>query len=165
MGTRFLSTKIERKYIQLLKPIEYCSISELRTREKFWMRELNTVFPNGLKDRIDVEGIRDAYQHSGEPRTIYSLSNVVKNGRRKRGSGINKKDKNYVNIIDPYLFFEEIIQANTISIANLTCKKIMELSIQDIKLLTLYISKEVISSNTKYPFNEHLLFIICDMFE
>ena len=97
---------------------------------------------------------------SGEPRTIYSLFNVVKNVCTKKGSGINKKDN--VNTIDPYIFLEEIIQADTISIANLTCKKIMELSIQDIKLLTLCISKEVISSNTKYLFNEHLLFMIRD---
>ena len=96
------------------------------------MRELNTVFPYGLNDRIDVESIR-------EPRTIYSLFNVVKNACTRRGSGINKKDKNNVNIIDPYLFLEEVIQADTISIANLTCKKIMELSIQYIKLLTVYI--------------------------
>ena len=34
--------------IVIIKPIEYCSISELRTREKFWMRELNTVFPYGV---------------------------------------------------------------------------------------------------------------------
>ena len=39
----------------------------------------------------------------------------------------------------------------------------MELSILDIKLLTLFISKEVLSSNTKYPFNEHLLFMIRDL--
>ena len=38
----------------------------------------------------------------------------------------------------------------------------MELSILDIKELTLYLSKEVISS-TKYPFNEHLLFMIRDL--
>ena len=73
-----------RKYIQLrvllLNPSSIV-VSELRIRKKFWMRELNTVFPYGLNDRIDVEGIHDAYQHnvSGEPRTI-SLFNVVKNG-------------------------------------------------------------------------------------
>ena len=34
---------ISRKYIVadiIIKPIEYCSISELRTREKLWTREL-----------------------------------------------------------------------------------------------------------------------------
>ena len=39
----------------------------------------------------------------------------------------------------------------------------MELPILDIKLSILYISKEVISSNTKYPLNEHLLFMIRDL--
>ena len=32
-------------------------------------------------------------------------------------------DKNNVNIIDPYLFLEEIIQADMISIANLTLRR------------------------------------------
>ena len=130
------------------------------------MREVNTVFPYGLNDRIDIEGIYVMHINifiSGEPRTTNSLFNVLKNRCTKRGSGINKKDFKNVNIIDPYLFLEEVIEADTISIANLTCKKIMELSIQDIKLLTLYISKEVISFNTKYPFNKLLLFMIHDL--
>ena len=49
-------TKIHSVTDIIIKPIEYCSISELRTREN-WMRELNTVFPYGLNDRVDVEGI------------------------------------------------------------------------------------------------------------
>ena len=79
--------KIISVTVIIIKPLKYCSISELRTREKFLMRELNTAFPYGLNDRIDLEGICDAYQHvvSGEPRTIYSLFNV-KNARTKRVS-------------------------------------------------------------------------------
>ena len=78
------------------------------------MRELNTTFPCCLSNRIDIEGIRDAYQHivSGEPRTINSLFMLLKMVIHRGRSGINKKDKSNVNIIDPYLFLEEIIQAD-----------------------------------------------------
>ena len=59
------------------------------------MRELHTVFPYGLNDEIDVEGIDDAYQHivSGEPRTFYCLFNAVKMVVQRGDPGINKKEK------------------------------------------------------------------------
>ena len=39
-----------------VKPIEVCTdLKTLRDRERFWMREINTLFPYGLNDRYDKD--------------------------------------------------------------------------------------------------------------
>ena len=48
----------------IIKPLEFCEGKFLRAREKFWMQELNTIFPYGLNSLIDISGIHDAYQHA-----------------------------------------------------------------------------------------------------
>ena len=71
----------------VIKPIEFCSPKDLSEREKFWMREINTIYPYGLNDRIDIDGIHDAYSYviNNGPKFIYSLFNKVTNNRTKKG--------------------------------------------------------------------------------
>ena len=57
-------TKVHSITDMIIKPLEYCDGKFLRTKEKFWMQELNTIFPYGLNNRIDISGIRDVYQHA-----------------------------------------------------------------------------------------------------
>ena len=42
------------------KPIDICGGKVLRKGEQFWMQKLNTIFPYGLNNRIDILGIHDA---------------------------------------------------------------------------------------------------------
>ena len=65
----------------IIKPLEYCEGKFLRAKEKFWMQELNTIFPYGLNNRIDISGVHDAYQHAKSISNIpiYTVFNIVKN--------------------------------------------------------------------------------------
>ena len=76
----------------VIKPIDICDGKVLCKREEFWMQELNTIFPYGLNNRIDILGIHDAHEHvkSGDAVPIYKTFNTVKNNRTCRGSGKNK---------------------------------------------------------------------------
>ena len=56
-------TTIHKITDMIIKPLEFCEGKFLRAKEKFWMQELNTIFPYVLNSRIDICGIHDAYQH------------------------------------------------------------------------------------------------------
>ena len=45
----------------MVKPIEVVSREDLITREKFWIAELQTLFPYGLNMEANFKGIQDAY--------------------------------------------------------------------------------------------------------
>ena len=161
-------TKVHSITDIIIKPIEYCPPGSLRGKEQFWLRELNTVFPYGLNDRVEGGYIRDAFQHilSNTKGTIYSLFNVVKNNRTRRGSGVGNNARNVnvnVDVFDPGSFIEDIIQSDPVGVCNSTRKNIMKLKLADIKSLVIYVGKLILSSNVLYPFNEYLLFMIKDL--
>ena len=81
----------------IIKPIDICDKEILRNKETFWMQELNTVFPYGLNNRINISNIQDAHEHviNNNDTPIYSIFNTVKNNRTKKGS----KKRNNVNNI------------------------------------------------------------------
>ena len=58
----------------VIKPIDICDGKVLHKREQFWMQELNTIFPYGLNNRIDILGIHEAHEHvkSGDAVPIYT---------------------------------------------------------------------------------------------
>ena len=70
----------------IIKPLEFCERKFLQAREKFWMQELNTIFPYGINNPIDISGIHDAYQHAKSKSNIpiYSVFHIVKNNCTKR---------------------------------------------------------------------------------
>ena len=65
----------------------------LNEREKYWIAELNTVYPYGLNMDASFAGINNAFEHvngNEVAKTIYSVFNVVKStrgysGGRKKG--------------------------------------------------------------------------------
>ena len=45
----------------MIKPIEVCDKKDLIIREKFWIAELNTLFPYGLNMEANFKDVSDAY--------------------------------------------------------------------------------------------------------
>ena len=43
----------------MIKPLELCERTELRKRETYWIQRLNTVYPYGLNNRIDINNIKE----------------------------------------------------------------------------------------------------------
>ena len=99
-------TKIHNITDMIIKLLEYCEGKFLRAKEKFWMQELNTIFPYGLNSRIDISGIHDAYQHAKSISNIpiYTAFNIVKNNRTKRGAGNTNFLDNETTQINPAEF-------------------------------------------------------------
>ena len=150
----------------IIKPIEFCDKSMLRVRERFWILELNTVFPYGLNDRVDWADIRDAQQHvlSNSPKPIYTLFNYIKNNRTKRGSGINKHNRDAGDVpFNPGIMLQHIINSTTVSIAKVTRQMIMALNLKQIRTLLIYISSQLLISEVIFEYNEHLLYMVQDI--
>ena len=79
----------------VIKPIDIFKKSVLKAREQFWMQELiNTIYPYGLNNRIDINDIKDALKHvqNNNDTAIYTLFNNVKNNCTKRGSGNERRN-------------------------------------------------------------------------
>ena len=156
-------TKIHRVTDIIIKPIEYCDGKFIRSKEKFWIQELNTIFPYGLNNRIDLEGITDAYQHmkNDSDIPIYTLFNLVKNNRTSRGSGINIIHR--VDTFDPGKFIENIINNAGVSISKESRKQIMALQAIFINDLLIYVTKLITEYDNNYEFNEYFLYIVKDL--
>ena len=80
-------TKVHSITDMIIKPIEFNDVEFLRCKEKYWMPEINTIFPYGLNDRIEINGIMEAYDYvtrSSYNLPIYTLFNFVKNNRTKK---------------------------------------------------------------------------------
>ena len=160
-------TKFHNICDMIVKPIDICDSKVLRDREKFWMQELNSIYPYGLNSRIDIQGIHDAHEHVKKGEVIYKTFNTVKNNRTKRGSGINRRanteqDQNPI-IFDPQAF----IRSCTIDVfhsVNKHCRMLlMSLKIPDVRKLIIHVSKLLNSEHIKYNFNQFLLYMIRDL--
>ena len=81
-------TKIHQPSDMIIKAIEVCSKADIKERERFWFRELNTAFPYGLNDRIDNPPIQDAYSYTinntSNNHTVYETFNKEPSRRTKR---------------------------------------------------------------------------------
>ena len=158
-------TKYHNVDDMVIKPIEFHDdIEKLREREKYWIRELNTVFPYGLNDRIDFDGIRDAYTHvlSNSPKTIYSVFNKVKNNRTKKGSGMNRRNRaDNWNVEE---FFHELLDIDTFPVCREVKCRIMRLSNDQTMDLLTHVSHHLTSiSTTVNGCNEFILYVIKDI--
>ena len=61
----------------MITPLAFCEGKLLRAREKFWMEELNTIFPYGLNSPIDISDTHDAYQHAKSKSNKFQLSKIT----------------------------------------------------------------------------------------
>ena len=102
----------------IVKPIELCAKKDLIKREKFWMAELNTLFPYGLNMEANFKDVVDAYllvTDNTSRKTIYSTFNKKVSKRTSRGGhkqAVNGNDilrRNEPNFISK-VYIEEIIE-------------------------------------------------------
>ena len=160
-----LFTKIHKITDMIIKPLEYCKGKFLRAKEKFWMQELNTIFPYGLNSRIDISGIHDAYQHvksiSNIP--IYTVFNIVKNNRTKGGAGNTNFLDNETTQINPAEFISSIDNSNTQFIAKKCRLEVMSLKLKVIFKILLYTTKLLVTTEKVYNSNEYLLYMVRDL--
>ena len=160
---------VEDMQISILEVCPGASQKHLRIREKYWICELNTAYPYGLNDRIDVKGIHDAYSHihNYSETPIYSIFNKVINNRvvcnkSKATLPINESLKQ--SVFDAHTFVKHLSELKSLNFIHDCRKKLMDLKIKHIKLLIIHLSeildqdKNIISIH-----NEHFVLILRDM--
>ena len=146
----------------IIKPLEICEKKNLRARETYWMQELNTVYPYGLNNRIEINNIKNAYDHLKYNNSIpiYTLFNKVKNNRTKRGSGGQPINQNFPqNIFNAAAFVTNITNYHGTNIHKHCRSLIMTLKLQNIHTLYLYLN----SHQHAFPYNEHLQHVMKDI--
>ena len=145
----------------IIKPIEFNDVEFLRCKDKYWMQELNTIFPYGLNDRIEINGIMEAYDYvtrSSYNLPIYTLLNFVKNNRTKKGSGHRT-----IYAFDATSFVDNILSNTGTSISKECCKQIMSVDNPHVYELITSIVNLRISHHHQFKYNENLLFMIEDL--
>lgn len=157
-------TKVHNITDMIIKPLEYCDGKVLRAKEKFYMQELNTIFPYGLNNRIDIGGIHDASQHveSSSNVPIYTLFNFVKINRTKRGSRSNNTNNTNIHF-SATSFINDLAESNTQHLAKKSRLEIMRLKIKTVHELLIHISYLLITQAVIYQGNEYLLLILRDL--
>ena len=138
-----------------IKVIELCTRDNICKKEFFWINELNTTFPYGLNDRVDVGGIRDSYIHmkANNRKPIYSTFNKVPTKRGKKAGNNNK----HVDF-DASIFIEDLFTLDTNNFVWLCKKMILGLKLPEVKELLIYVTSSINnkvmkeSKYTQYPF-------------
>ena len=164
-------TKHHRVSNMKIKPIEICKDPKiLRDRERYWIRELNTLYPYGLNDRYDQDDLHDAYVHvtSGYPnaKSIYEYFNKVKSRRSNNTSGTqtlnpSNNDGNRDNEVDCGSLLNEIVRNNPPeSIIRNLRTSLFELSKKNIEKMFLYCYTSANIESSATPF---LTLVVKDM--
>ena len=160
-------TKVHKPSDMCILPIEIVQNSkELAARENFWIRELNTVFPYGLNDRTDVNGIHDAYEHIIMNRsevTIYSTFNQVKIERSNEGRQRAKKQRSQEVPLDCLKLLKELLELDTDNPLHHIRNKIMSLTKLQTKDLYIYTIKNIENPKFVAKFNEYFIFLVKDI--
>ena len=83
----------------IIKPIEICNDEDtLLERERYWMLQLNTVFPYGLNDRTNVKDFHDTFHvvnNQKNSKAVYSIFNKNANRRTARGRKTNNDNTRF----------------------------------------------------------------------
>ena len=95
-------TNVHTPTDMIIKPIEVCNNDEtLLEREKYWMIQLNTIFPYGLNDRTNVKDFHDTFnvvtEHKNS-KAVYSIFNKHPNRRTARGLKTNNDNARFTPI-------------------------------------------------------------------
>ena len=72
----------------MIKPIEIVDRKDLITQEKFWIAELQTLFPYGLNMDANFKGIQDAFEmvtRNSSDKTVYEVFNYKASKRTSKG--------------------------------------------------------------------------------
>ena len=156
----------------VIKPIELCAKKDLIKREKFWIAELNTLFPYGLNTEANFGGISDAYllvTKNNSNISVYSVFN--KHSSTRTGKGGRKRTGNFIqnnfteNFIADQFITEAIRDAELANnfVHNLR-SKLVKLDIHSMKKVFLS-SIQKISDGKEIgcPSHEYALYIIKDI--
>ena len=141
----------------MIKPIELCALKDLALREKYWIAELNTVFPYGLNDRAGFKGIKDAYAlviSNNSAKSIYSIFNKVESKRTRRGRKVdgNSSDNSSFNCS---LFVKELCHISGITnFCHYARTNIMKLKKEEVKQVFLE-AVYLLQNNIVYPCDSH----------
>ena len=105
-------TKVHQPSDMIIKAIEICAKTNIKERERFWIAELNTAFPYGLNDRINVLPIKDAYSYTMENTctniAIYETFNKSPSRRTKRGGSRTNQRHTQESVFNPITFMDTI---------------------------------------------------------
>lgn len=151
-------TEIHNPSDMIIKAIEVCTNKNIDDREKYWIAELNTIFPYGLNDRVYNKGILDSYSYvmdnTSTNLAIYELFNKVPSRRTNKGS--RNRSSNSTNSIEefhPALFMESLSKPNhpdTLYFINYVRSKIMGLNKVDTKSLFLHLTVSINEHNNNF---------------
>ena len=170
-------TKVHRPSDMIIKAIEICNSSNINDREKYWIAELNVVFPYGLNDRINYHGIRDAYEYilnnSSTNLAIYELFNVIKSKRTGKGGKYrrninNSAEANHVFSSQEFMEMFRFIEDRNIFI-NFVRNKVMHLNNVDTKSLFLHLSLAINKHDVTFKeyslniYNAYLPYLVRDI--
>ena len=159
-----------------IKPIEVCNNKKtLNEREKYWIKELNTVYPYGLNMDASYAGIKNAFEHIKENKagkTIYSTFNIVKSrrgysgGKKKRGVHA-RPIEDMVNVeFNTITWLNDIVTNNPMdnNIVHTLRTAICKLTINNLKDLFLRVTIRI-NSNEKLQYVMHgqLLLVVRDI--
>ena len=160
----------------IIKPIEICEDKKaLNDREKFWIKELNTVYPYGLNMDASFAGIKNAFEHIKKNiagKTIYSTFNAVKSTRGysggKRKGGTYTSQGNYIStdVFDPSEWLNNVITNNPSDekIVHTIRTAICTLKSKDLKSIFLDTTVKINSGGKlDYSTHGHLLPVIRDI--
>ena len=147
----------------------------LNEREKYWIAELNTVYPYGLNMDASFAGIKNAFEHvNGNKvgKTIYSVFNVVKStrgysgGRKKRH--LQPMDNSNVNnrTFDSVIWLNEIManHLNDENIVHSLRTEISKLMLYNLKRLFLDITIKIKDGEKfNHVQHSHIFLVIRDL--
>ena len=170
-------TNVHTLLDMIIKPIEICTYQKvLLEREKYWMLQLNTVFPYGLNDRTNVTGFKDAFKivmEQENSKAVYSVFNKNPSRRTARGKKTNNDNPRFspircTNEFSPSEFIDilitEIAQLDNQEIIHRCRTEIFALNHIHCNRLFLHLTKSIYDG-VKLVFDKHdfLIHVLRDL--
>lgn len=151
-------TKTHKPSDMIIKAIEVCAKNTIKERERFWITELNTAFPYGLNDRINIPPIHDAYNYTINNTctdiAVYQTFNKTPSRRTKRGGTRTRQQQHQlISNFNPVAFMDMInasVPDNPAFFINMVRSNIMKLNKEKTKSLFLHLCICINEHNEHY---------------
>ena len=151
-----------------IKPIELCDSKKLNERERYWIKELNTLFPYGLNMDGREKGFQDTYGivvANASKTCIYEYFNNVGSKRSKKGGRNRGRNRNVDNYISPDIqeWVDEYASIDKNKSTHKLRTAILKLKLCDIKKLYIYSVEAISWRNISKPSHKHFMYIVKDI--
>lgn len=152
-----------------IQPIEIIhDKSQLDTRDKFWFRELNSAYPYGLNNRLDIDGFHDVFKlinTNTYSKAFYTTVNLKTNNRVKSKTSNVVHDHDHINVqFNPESFVKTLLEINVPNFVHYCRHQIMKLKNTKIRDLLLFLkSDNNIHSHISSEHNEDTLLFLRDL--